>query len=101
MKYKGPTKDISVIAMISVKPPETGPVRWGKVNSLYALATWFKVTSTSFWISIPRYMLTLFPIFIILAILGRRKEIKYLIIFLSLIFYALFLSLLVRFKWAF
>jgi len=69
--------------------------------SLYALATWLIVTSTSYWISIPRYMLTLFPIFIILAILGRRKEINYLIIFLSLIFYALFLSLLVRFKWAF
>jgi hypothetical protein len=54
--------------------------------SLYALATWLIVTSTSFWISIPGYMLTLFPIFIILAILGRRKEINYLIIFLSLIF---------------
>ena len=69
--------------------------------SLYALATLLIVTSTSFWISIPRYILTLFPIFIILAILGRRKEINYSIIFLSLIFYALFLSLFVRSKWAF
>jgi len=69
--------------------------------SLYALATWLIVTSTSFWLSIPRYTLTIFPIFIVLAILGRRKEINYTVIFLSLIFYALFLSLFVRFRWAF
>jgi Gpi18-like mannosyltransferase len=69
--------------------------------SLYALATWLIITSTSFWQSIPRYTLTIFPIFIALAIIGRRKEINYIIIFLSLIFYALFLSLFVRFRWAF
>ena len=69
--------------------------------SLYALGTWLIVTSTSFWLSIPRYTLSIFPIFIVLAILGRRKEINYTIIFLSLIFYALFLSLFVRFRWAF
>ncbi len=69
--------------------------------SLYALATWLIITSTSFWQSIPRYTLTIFPIFIALAIIGRRKEINYIIIFLSLIFYALFLSLIVSFRWAF
>jgi len=69
--------------------------------SLYALATWLILTSTSFWQSIPRYTLTIFPIFIALAIIGRRKEINYIIIFLSLIFYALFLSLIVSFRWAF
>jgi len=69
--------------------------------SLYALVTWLIVTSTSFWLSIPRYTLSIFPIFIVLAILGRRKEINYTVIFLSLIFYALFLSLFVRFRWAF
>jgi Gpi18-like mannosyltransferase len=69
--------------------------------SLYALATWLVVTSTSFMISVPRFMLTVFPIFIILAILGRRKEINYAVIFISLILYALFLSQFVRFRWAF
>jgi len=69
--------------------------------SLYALATWLVVTSTSYWLSLPRFMLTIFPIFIVFAILGRRKEINYTIIFMSLLFYALFLSQFVRFRWAF
>jgi Gpi18-like mannosyltransferase len=69
--------------------------------SLYVLATWLIVTSTSFWLSIPRYTLSMFPIFILLAVLGRRKEINYIVIFLSLIFYALFLSLFVRGRWGF
>ncbi len=69
--------------------------------SLYALATWLIITSTSVWQSIPRFTLTLFPIFIILAILGRKKEINYLIIFLSLIIYALYLILFISWRWAF
>lgn len=69
--------------------------------SLYALVNWLVITSTSFWTSTPRFTLTFFPIFIILALLGRKKEINYSIMFLSLIFYALFLSLFVGFKWAF
>lgn len=69
--------------------------------SLYALATWLIIISTSLWQSIPRFTLTLFPIFIILAILGRRKESNFLIIFLSLIFYALYLILFVNYRWAF
>ena len=69
--------------------------------SLYALLTWLVVTSTSFWLSLPRFLLTVFPIFIILAILGRRKEVNYIIIFISLILYALLLSQFVRIRWAF
>ncbi len=68
---------------------------------LYALATWIIVTSTGFWLSIPRYTLAMFPIFITLALLGRRKYVNYLIIFISILFYALFLSSFVRFQWAF
>lgn len=68
---------------------------------LYALATWLIVTSTWFWLSIPRYTLAMFPIFIVLSLFGRRKNINYLIIFISILFYALFLSLFVRFRWAF
>lgn len=68
---------------------------------LFALANWLVLTSTSFWLSLPRFTLTIFPIFIVLAIIGRRKEINYTIIFISLLFYALFLSQFVRFQWAF
>lgn len=69
--------------------------------SLYALVNWLIVTSTSFWLSVPRLLLTLFPIFIVLALLGRRKEFNYAIIFLSLIFYSLFITEFVKFRWAF
>jgi len=69
--------------------------------SLYALANWLVITSTSFFTSTPRFILTFFPIFIILALLGRKKEINSAIIFISLIFYALFLSMFVWFRWAF
>ena len=69
--------------------------------NLYALATWLLVTSTWFWLSIPRYTLSMFPIFIVLALLGRRKDVHFLITFISILFYALFLSLFVRFRWAF
>lgn len=68
---------------------------------LYALATWVIVTSTGFWLSIPRYTLSMFPIFIAMALLGRKKYVNYLIIFISILFYALFLSSFVRFQWAF
>ena len=69
--------------------------------SLYALATWLVVTSTWFWLSIPRYTLSMFPIFIVLALLGRRKDVHFLITFISILFYALFLWTFVRFRWAF
>jgi len=69
--------------------------------SLYALITWLVVTSTSFMISVPRFILTMFPIFIVLAILGRKKWVNYAIIFISLMLYALFLFQFVRGRWAF
>jgi hypothetical protein len=68
---------------------------------LYALATWLVVTSTSFWLSIPRYTLPMFPVFIALSLLVRRREINYLLIFLSLTLYTLFLAQFIRFGWAF
>ena len=68
---------------------------------LYALVTWAIVTSTGFWLSIPRYTLSMFPIFIAMALLGRNKYVNYLIVFVSILFYALFLSSFVRFQWAF
>jgi len=69
--------------------------------SLYALATWILVTSTWHWLSIPRFMLTIFPLFIVLALAGRRRGLNFTIIFLSLMCFALFLTQFLRFRWAF
>lgn len=69
--------------------------------SIYALMTWLIITSTWLWLSIPRYVLAMFPVFIAMALVGRKRWVNYLIVFISILFYALFLSLFVRFRWAF
>ena len=69
--------------------------------SLYALVSLLMVTSTGFWLSIPRYTLSMFPIFIVLSLLGRRREVNYLVVFISLTLYAIFLAQFIRFNWAF
>lgn len=69
--------------------------------ALFALATWLMVTSTSFWLSVPRYTLSMFPIFITLSLLGRQRVINYLILSVSIALYALLLIQFVRFLWAF
>lgn len=69
--------------------------------SIYALMTWLIVTSTSLMISVPRFILTIFPIFIVLAIFGRKRWANYAIIFISLMLYSLFLSQFILFRWAF
>ena len=69
--------------------------------SLYILLTWLLVTSSVIWLSIPRFTLTMFPLIILLALFGRRRGVNFMIIFLSLICYALYLSEFVRFRWAF
>ncbi len=69
--------------------------------SLYILLTWLLVTSSVIWLSIPRFTLTMFPLFILMALFGRRRGVNFIIIFFSLICFALFLSQFVRFRWAF
>ncbi len=69
--------------------------------SVYMLLTLIIVTSTKFWLSIPRYTLAMFPIFILLALLGRRREINFTITFISLLLYTLFITRLVQWQWAF
>lgn len=68
---------------------------------IYMFTTWLIVTSTSYWLSIPRYTLSMFPLFIALSLFGKHKEINYLITFISIIFLALFLTLFIQGRWAF
>lgn len=69
--------------------------------NIFALLTWLLVTSNSYWLSIPRYSLTIFPLFILLSLAGQRKEINYLITVISIIFFSLFLILFAQGRWAF
>lgn len=68
---------------------------------VYMLLTWVATTSTSFLLSSPRYTISLFPMFILLALLSRRSEIHYPITIVFLLFYFLFLSLFTQGLWAF
>jgi hypothetical protein len=49
------------------------------------LFTWFFAVSTSFWLSVPRYILVVFPQFIVLGLLSTRKSVTIIITVLSLV----------------
>ncbi len=82
---------LSIYAMLKVR------ISYG----VFALLSCLLMTSTWFWQSIPRYVLVIFPVFLSLTILGRQRAFNFIIVFSSLLLYALLLIQLVRFKWAF
>jgi hypothetical protein len=49
------------------------------------LFTWFFAVSTSFWLSVPRYVLLIFPQFIVLGLLSTRKSVNIAITMLSFV----------------
>jgi hypothetical protein len=79
-------------------------VSWIKLRPLYAMwitGNWLLVTCVTFIESTPRYALTLFPIFILFALLAKNRFWNAIITVWSLLFLALFTSLFVRGWWAF
>ncbi len=69
--------------------------------TFYITASWLVAISTSFWMSIPRFTLAMFPIFICLASFRISDRLKYSLICLSAAFYIFFLSLFIQGIWAF
>ncbi len=79
-------------------------VSWIKLRPAYAMwmtGSWLLVTSVNFLQSVPRYCLTMFPIFVLFAIAGRSRFWSAVITVWSLLFLALFTSIFVRGWWAF
>lgn len=77
---------------------------WLKLRPTYATwitGSWLLVVSATFIESMPRYMLTMFPAFILFALLARNRFWNAIITIWSLLFLALFTSLFVRGLWAF
>jgi hypothetical protein len=63
---------------------------------------WLLITSTAFVLSVPRYLLTFFPMFILFAMLSaRRPVIGMLLTAASLLFLALFATRFAYGTWAF
>lgn len=77
---------------------------WIKLRPLYGIwmtGNWLLFTSATFIESAPRYTLTLFPIFMLFALLAASRFWNAVITVWSLLFLALFASLFVRGWWAF
>jgi hypothetical protein len=77
---------------------------WVKLRPAYAMwmsGSWILFSSVSFFRSVPRYTLTMFPIFILLALLARNSFWRGILTVWSLLFLALFAILFARGEWAF
>ena len=68
---------------------------------VWMAGNWLLFTSTSFVLSVPRYTLTLFPLFAWLALLSRRVEVAVAISLVSLGLLGYFASLFAQGQWAF
>lgn len=70
--------------------------------AIWVLGNWMLVTSTSFVVSVPRYTLTLFPLFILCGrVCARRPLLHALLTVFSLLFLALYAGRFVQGLWAF
>ena len=80
-------------------------VSWIKLRPIYSMwmtGNWLLVTSVSFVSSVPRYTLTMFPIFFLFAMLARRRLLVLVTLTVwSLLYLALFASLFAWGRWAY
>jgi hypothetical protein len=68
---------------------------------VYMLLTWMLSVSTGFWISVPRYVLTMFPLFILLALHSKKKLVTITITAISSAALVFFTWLFATGTWAF
>jgi len=79
-------------------------VSWWKFRPIYAMwitANWLLLVCVTFIESMPRYCVTMFPIFFVFAFLAENRLWKMAITMWSLLFFALFSSLFARGWWVF
>jgi hypothetical protein len=69
--------------------------------TVWMAVNWLLFTSTSFIYSVPRFSLTLFPLFLLFALASRRPALYAAIACWSLLFLALFIGQFVQGRWAF
>jgi Gpi18-like mannosyltransferase len=79
-------------------------VSWVKLRPSYSVwmtCNWLLVTSVTFVSSVPRYALTMFPIYILLAMLAARRVWLAILTFWSILYLSFFASLFAWGRWAF
>jgi Mannosyltransferase (PIG-V) len=77
---------------------------WFKLRPIYATwltGNWLLLVCVTFIVSMPRYALTMFPIFFLFALISEKRLWSMVITVWSLLFLALFSSLFVRGWWVF
>lgn len=78
---------------------------WRQLRNSYRIwmiVNWLLFVSTSFVLSVPRYTLSLFPMFILMSLTARKYRIAgFAIAFWSVLYLALFITQFVRGMWAF
>ncbi len=68
---------------------------------VWMIANWLLFISTSWILSVPRYTLSMFPMFIVLAVAARKRLLNVLITTLSILYLGMFIILFVQDRWAF
>jgi hypothetical protein len=76
-------------------------LRFRPSYNVYMLLTWMLSVSTSWWISIPRYVMAMFPMFILLGLLARKRIIHYAIVAIFTAALCFFTVLFAMGLWAF
>jgi 4-amino-4-deoxy-L-arabinose transferase-like glycosyltransferase len=80
-------------------------VGWRHIRNSYRVwmvANWLLFVSTSFVLSVPRYTLSLFPLFILMSLAARKyRYAGFAMCFWSVLYLALFVTQFVRGMWAF
>ena len=79
-------------------------VSWIKLRPAYGVwmtGNWLLFVSVSFVLSVPRYTLTMFPIYILFSMLAARRVWLAVITFWSLLYLSFFASLFTWGRWAF
>ena len=79
-------------------------VSWRKLRPVYSVwmtGNWLLFVSVSFVLSVPRYTLTMFPIYILFALLATRRVWLAAISVWSIVYLSFFVSVFVRGGWAF
>jgi hypothetical protein len=79
-------------------------VSWIKLRPAYSVwmtGNWLLFVSVSFVLSVPRYTLTMFPIYILFSMLAARRVWLAVISFWSILYLSFFASMFVWGRWAF
>lgn len=79
-------------------------ISWIKLRPVYAMwmtGNWILFSSVTFFLSVPRYTLTMFPIFILFALLAKNYFWRGVLTVWSLLFFTLFAILFAHGEWAF